>query len=151
MQPKNRTLAGHLGRALVVFMSFALAVLVALTVLLIIGSYSMGEELRDGYEATDEMGVIVNILSMLFGGASFLMVVTPILSIIPALLAAIIAEVVQIRALLYYLVAGGLAVTALPIIASPAQTSFDASNLAIFATAGFAGGLVYWLLAGRNA
>ena len=130
----------------------ALAAVVALGVLFALGSYSMGEELRDGYQPEDpELGFLVNVLSWLFGGASFFNVTAPTLTILPALGAIIIAEVAQIRSALYYLVAGGLAVVALPVLASPADTSFDLSNLAIFATAGFAGGLFYWLLAGRKA
>jgi hypothetical protein len=151
MSKNNRTLFGQFARALMVIIAFTLAVLLALIVLLALGTYSMGDELRDGYQPADEMGLVVNVLSMLFGGASFLMVVTPILTILPAFFAVIVAEVVQIRSVLYYTLAGGLSVAVLPILASPAETGFNSHYLAIFATAGFAGGWAYWLMAGRNA
>lgn len=151
MPLQNRTIFGHTLRAIGVILSFALAVLVALIVLMVLGSYSMGDELRDGYHLDDEMGMVVDAFSMLFGGASFLMVVTPTLTILPALFAVIVAEVVQIRSVLYYVIAGGLSVAALPLLASTTGASFDTQFLTIFATAGFAGGFFYWLLAGRNA
>ena len=144
-------MSGHIARALLVIIAFALAVVLALAVLMLLGSYSMGDELRDGYQPDDEMGMIVNLLSMLFGGASFLMVVTPTLTILPALVAVIVGEVIQVRNALYYIIAGGLSVAALPLLASPGDTSFNPHYLAIFATAGFTGGLFYWLLAGRKA
>ena len=151
MIDKKRSIGGLFARALMVIIAFTLAVLLATIVLMLIGSYSMGEQLRDGYQPDGDMGMIVNVLSMLFGGASFLMVVTPTLTILPALLAVIIGEVVQIRSALFYIVAGGLAVAALPILASPLDAAFNTHYLAIFATAGFSGGLLYWLMAGRNA
>jgi len=77
------------------------------------------------------------------------------LTVIPALLVVIVGEVARIRSWLYYMVGGGVALAAIPLLANinPA----DATHLAlpslwhVFATAGFAGGIVYWLLAGRNA
>ena len=151
MTDKNRSIGGLLARTLMVIIAFALAVLAATIVLMVLGSYTMGEELRDGYQPDGEMALIVNVLSMLFGSTSFLMVVTPTLTILPALLAVIIAEVAQIRSALYYIIAGGLAVVALPVFSSPGDAAFNTHFLTIFATAGFAGGLLYWLMAGRNA
>ncbi len=151
MTETKRSIAGLLARALMVAIAFVLAVAVAAIVLMLLGSWTMGDELREGYSPDGEMAVLVGFLSLLFGGASFLMFVTPTLTILPALVAVIIAEVVQVRNILYYLVAGGLSVAALPLLASPEGTSFNPQYLAIFATAGFCGGLFYWLLAGRNA
>ena len=151
MSDKKRTIGGLLGRTFWVIIAFALAVALALIILLLLGSYSMGEELRGDYQPDDEMGYIVNLLSLLFGGASFLMVVTPVLTILPALLGVIVAEVIQVRSVLYYLITGGLSVAALPLLASTGDTGFNIQALTIFATAGFAGGLFYWLIAGRNA
>ncbi len=150
-KPRTRSLSGYILRSVVVIIAFALALLLSMIVLMVLGSYSMGEELRNGVQPDDQLGVLVNILSMLFGGASFLMVVAPILTILPALLAVIIAEVAQIRSSLYYIVAGGLSVAVLPVLASDSGTAFNAQSLTVFATAGFVGGLVYWLLAGRKA
>lgn len=151
MTEKKRTIAGLLGRSLMVIVAFTLAALLAAIVLMLLGSYSMGEELRDGYQPDGEMAGLVSLLSMVFGGASFLMFVTPTLTILPALVAVIVAEVIQVRSLLYYLIAGGLSVTALPLLASPENSIYNPHYLAIFATAGFVGGMFYWLMAGRNA
>jgi len=151
MTEQKRSITGLLGRSLWVIIAFGLSVFLAFIVLVILGSYSASEELREGYQPDGEMGPIVDILSMLFGGASFLMVVTPILTFMPAVLAVIVAEVIQVRNILYYLVAGGLSVAALPLLASTGDTGFNLHTLTIFATAGFCGGLLYWLMAGRNA
>jgi uncharacterized membrane protein len=76
-------------------------------------------------------------------------------TLIPALLIVIAGEVARIRSWLYYLIGGGVSMAVIPLLA---QMGPDvAQQLAlpalwhVFATAGFAGGFVYWLLAGRNA
>lgn len=75
-------------------------------------------------------------------------------TIIPALLVVIVGEVARIRSWLYYLVGGGVALAVIPLLARIDPTTMTYSLPAlwhVFATAGFAGGFVYWLLAGRNA
>ena len=64
---------------------------------------------------------------------------------------------------MYYVLAGGAALLAVPLLArapgdlvvAPAELSTVAlpsgQYMTIFAAAGFVGGFVYWLLAGRNA
>ncbi|KWT66265.1 hypothetical protein [Hyphomicrobium sulfonivorans] len=77
------------------------------------------------------------------------------ITIIPALLMVVVGEVARIRALAYYVIGGGLALAAVPLLARYGQAGTVASSDAIvwqvFATAGFAGGFMYWLIAGRNA
>ena len=77
------------------------------------------------------------------------------LTIIPALLIVIIGEIARIRSLAYYVVGGGVALAAIPLLARYGQGGAIATPEAlvwqVFATAGFAGGFVYWLIAGRNA
>lgn len=77
------------------------------------------------------------------------------LTILPALTFIIIAEVARIRSALYYILAGGASLLAIPILARFGQTSELAAPSPeiwqVFATAGFAGGFVYWLIAGRYA
>ena len=67
----------------------------------------------------------------------------------------IVGEVARIRSWLYYMIGGGLALAAIPLLArinsSGVGTLSDATVWQVFATAGFAGGLVYWIIAGRNA
>ncbi len=78
------------------------------------------------------------------------------LTVIPALLVVFVGEVARIRSVLYYVTGGGLALAAVPLLARMGQQGSgevlpDQIVWQVFATAGFAGGLVYWLLAGRNA
>ena len=64
-------------------------------------------------------------------------------------------EALRIRSWMYYVLAGGAAMAAIPVLASQRGGDLAAlpagQYMTIFAAAGFAGGLVYWLLAGRNA
>jgi hypothetical protein len=56
---------------------------------------------------------------------------------------------------MYYVLAGGAALAVIPILAAPQSAELAevvASHaMTVFATAGFAGGFVYWLLAGARA
>jgi hypothetical protein len=76
-------------------------------------------------------------------------------TLIPALLLVIVGEIARIRSIIYYVAGGGLALAAIPLLArygqAGAATAPEAIVWQIFATAGFAGGFVYWLIAGRNA
>jgi hypothetical protein len=82
------------------------------------------------------------------------------MTVVPALLVVIVGEVARIRSVLYYVVGGGLALAAVPLLARYGQAQAGASLSSmlpptlvwqVFATAGFLAGWVYWLLAGRNA
>jgi hypothetical protein len=76
-------------------------------------------------------------------------------TLLPALLLVIVGEVARIRSPLYYVVGGGAALAVVPLMARLGQplTVLDLSPVVwqVLATAGFAGGFVYWLIAGRNA
>ncbi len=76
-------------------------------------------------------------------------------TILPALAVVIVGEVARIRSWLYYVIGGGLALAAIPLLArintAGVSTLSEATLWQVFATAGFAGGLVYWIIAGRNA
>jgi hypothetical protein len=76
-------------------------------------------------------------------------------TIVPAIVLVIVGEVARIRSSAYYILGGGAALCALPLMAMAGSLSSDLSPLGtlwtVFATAGFAGGFVYWLLAGRKA
>lgn len=77
------------------------------------------------------------------------------LSIIPALAVIIIGEVGRIRAWLYYMVGGGVALACVPFLSRLGQndaiTMPSSTVWQVLATAGFAAGTIYWLVAGRNA
>lgn len=76
------------------------------------------------------------------------------LSILPALAVVVIGEVARIRSWLYYMVGGGLALASIPLLARLGQSPAEmppATLWQVLATAGFVGGIVYWLVAGRRA
>ena len=76
-------------------------------------------------------------------------------TVIPALLLVIIGEVARIRSSIYYVLGGGVALSALPLLARAGSLGKDLSQIGliwqVFATAGFVGGIVYWMIAGRRA
>jgi hypothetical protein len=82
-------------------------------------------------------------------------VLTTGMTVIPALLVVLIGELASIRSATYYIAGGGAALVAIPLLAQIGKTgSFvlpEQIVWLVFATAGFAGGFVYWLLAGRSA
>jgi hypothetical protein len=90
-----------------------------------------------------------------FGIVLFASTVTPALTALPAIAAALIGEILRIRSWIYYLLAGGASLAAIPLLVTPSSADLPAvatsEYMAIFLTACFAGGFVYWLLAGRSA
>lgn len=71
-------------------------------------------------------------------------------TILPALAIIVIGEVARIRSMVYYVVGGGVALAAWPLLAGVTDAGGLSSPVwLVMATAGFAGGLVYWLIAGR--
>lgn len=77
------------------------------------------------------------------------------LTMLPALAVVIVGEVARIRSWLFYMIGGGLSLGLLPLVAkagAPDLMAMPPTALwQVLATAGFAGGLVYWLVAGRTA
>jgi hypothetical protein len=82
------------------------------------------------------------------------------MTILPAVLLIVVGEVSRIRSMLYYVAGGGLALAAVPMLARYGQVMPGApmSSLVppalvwqVFATSGFLGGWMYWMLAGRRA
>jgi hypothetical protein len=69
--------------------------------------------------------------------------------------AAVAGEVLRIRSWIYYVLAGGASLAAIPLLV--ASSSADVPSIAtsqymaVFVAAGFAGGFIYWLLAGCRA
>jgi hypothetical protein len=136
------------GRIIVVSFAFLLATLAVVFVLVTLGLEPVTGELHrlgaDGDFVSTSLSLMDQGLALLAG-----------LSIIPALLVIFVGEIGRVRSLLYYVAGGGAALAAVPLLARlqqagafvvPEQTVWQ-----VFATAGFAGGLVYWLIAGRNA
>jgi hypothetical protein len=136
-----------LGRMIVVPISFVLAAIVAILVLLSLG-YERFVQATAGQTGFDIFETIFD----LFGHGAL---IASSLTILPALALIIIGEVARIRSSLYYILGGGVALAAIPLLARLGQQADPAVAQAavwhVFATAGFAGGLVYWLCAGRKA
>ena len=138
---------------------FVFAFAVALGVLFLLGALWVGDELRA--LAPDDPVLAAG--SGWMGAAIFAVTVVPALTIVPALVAVIIGEALHIRSWMYYVLAGGAALLAVPLLArAPGDLASRAlpslmvalpagQYMTIFAAAGFVGGFVYWLLAGRNA
>ena len=137
-----------LGRILLLPIAFLIATGVTLFVILSLGHERVvqalaarrPEELPVG-AAFDLLGVGVSLFS--------------VYALLPALVVVIVGEVARIRSSLYYVAGGGAALAVVPFLTRLGQ---PASALAlapavwqVLATAGFAGGFVYWLIAGRNA
>ncbi|MDX2307859.1 MAG: hypothetical protein NW216_06460 [Hyphomicrobium sp.] len=137
-----------IGRLILVPLGFALAAAVSLGVALMLGLEKMTAAMagREGGFTTIEAYI-----ELARSGTALLAGLT----ILPALAVVIVGEVARIRSWLYYMLGGGVALGILPILARYGAPDMLAAPPAalwqVLATAGFAGGLVYWLVAGRNA
>lgn len=148
MQP-GRGLDGDvwraLGRLLIVPLSFLIAAMAAGFVLFTLGL----ERVTHAVRLEDEFHSPEMIIGLMEHG----LILVAGMTIIPALAVIVIGEVARIRSVIYYLVGGGIALAAIPLLSSYASANGfatpDAVVWQVFATAGFAGGFVYWLLAGR--
>lgn len=139
-------------RGIWVILAFGLAVFAALAVLFALGAIWVGDELR---AAAPHDPMLHHGAAPIFGMVLFAGTVTPALTSLPALIAVVAGEVLKVRSWLYYVLAGGVSLAAVPLLVSARDSDLPAvassQYMAIFLTAGFAGGFVYWLLAGRNA
>ncbi|MGC1179484.1 MAG: hypothetical protein WA884_10805 [Methyloceanibacter sp.] len=143
---------GLLMRVLWAATAFLLAVAVALGVLFALGALWVGDELR---AAAPHDPMLRHGAAPVFGMVLFAGTVTPALTVLPALVAAVVGEALRLRSWMYYVLAGGAALAAVPMLASAPAVDMPGlpagQYMTIFAAAGFAGGFVYWLLAGRGA
>jgi hypothetical protein len=139
-------------RALWAATAFVFAAALALGLLFVLGALWVGDELR---AAAPDDPMLRHGAASVFGLVLFVGTVTPALTMLPAAIAAIAGEALRIRSWMYYVLAGGAAMAAIPVLASPRSEQLPAlpagQYMTIFAAAGFVGGFVYWLLAGRNA
>ncbi|ODA68073.1 hypothetical protein A7A08_01243 [Methyloligella halotolerans] len=137
-------------RILWVVVSFLFASGIALAVLLLLGALWVGDELRQAapHDSMMQQGGEV------FGLVMFTAAIAPTLTVLPALIAVVIGEVLKFRSWMYYVIAGGISLLAVPLlVGTPGELSTlpPPQATAIFATAGFTGGFVYWLICGRGA
>jgi hypothetical protein len=136
-----------LGRIVWVPIAFLIAMLIAAFVLVSLGQ----ERVVQGMSARGAKDVPIGAAFEILRLGRVLFSWT---TLVPALLMVIVGEVARIRQSAFYVVGGGLALAAVPLLARLDQgTVFETSQVVwqVFATAGFAGGFVYWLLAGRSA
>ena len=138
-------------RMLWVVVAFCIAIAVALAVLFALGALWVGDELRAAAPSDPLLRQGMTVFAMvLFAGT-----VTPALKALPAVIAVVAGEVLRIRSWMYYVLAGGASLAAIPILAARPGADLAAilasQYMTIFAAAGFAGGFVYWLLAGARA
>lgn len=135
------------GRLIVVPIAFVLAAAASLAVALSLGLERITHAIhgKTEWESVEAYGNLV------FAGWDLLAG----LSILPALAVVIVGEVARIRSWLYYVIGGGAALAVMPLLANVGQPAAELPATAalwqVLATAGFAGGFVYWLVAGRNA
>jgi hypothetical protein len=136
-----------IGRLIMVPLALLLAMLAAAAVLLSLGLERVTVAMtgRDGEEA----------IGTVFGVLKYGWILTSGVTLLPACLIILAGEVARIRSVLYYIIGGGVSVVAIPLMArlGPSAASSGAAIFSwqVFATAGFVGGLVYWLIAGRRA
>jgi hypothetical protein len=139
-------------RGIWVILAFCLAAFAALAVLFALGAIWVGDELS---AAVPHDPVLHQGAAPVFGVVLFAGTVAPALTSLPGLIAVVAGEVLRVRSWMYYVLAGGAALAAIPLLAGRQGSDFAAiassQYMAIFLTAGFAGGFVYWLLAGRRA
>jgi len=143
----------YVWRALVIVVAFGVAATVALVVLFALGSMWVGDELRAAAPPNDP--IFAHEGATVFGIVLFAATVTPALTALPALLAVVVGEVLRLRSWIYYVLAGGASLAAVPLLAGASENGAPAipagEYMTIFAAAGFAGGFIYWLLAGARA
>lgn len=135
-----------LGRTFVVAFSFVVAGLFTGFIAVRLGMERMTHALHNDDD------VVVTVSGWLWQGINLSFATTLVL----ALAVVIIGEVARIRHALFYIAGGGLAVAAAPLLIEVQRQGGSAANLPafiwqVFATAGFAGGALYWMLAGRKA
>ena len=137
-----------LGRVIMLPIAFLLATVAALFVIISLGHERIVQAMSGIGANEPPIGAAFD----LFGLAVQLVSVQTLL---PALLLVIIGEVARIRGAFYYVVGGGAALAVVPLLTRISQPAgiLDLSPVVwqVLATAGFAGGFVYWVLAGRNA
>jgi hypothetical protein len=137
-------------RLLWVALAFCISLGIAAALLFLVGGSWVGDELR---AATPE-DPLFGQAAPVFGVVLFAWTVAQALTALPALIAVAVGEALKLRTWMYYVLAGGAASAAIPLLAAPAgevPVQPPGHLMAIFAAAGFVGGFAYWLLAGRNA
>ncbi|MBN9260742.1 MAG: hypothetical protein J0J14_07710 [Hyphomicrobium sp.] len=137
-----------IGRIILVPLGFVLASLAAMFILVTLGMARVTHAIH-GRDADPDTWFAM------FDLAQQTILLFSTFTVVPAILLVIIGEVARIRSSLYYILGGGAVLAAWPFLSRLGNIAQDPSQLGIiwqvFATAGFAGGFIYWLIAGRRA
>jgi hypothetical protein len=137
------------GRILWIPFAMLASALTTVAVIVVLGQ----ERIVQAMAGREPDQIVVSAAFDIFG---LLLALMSVQTLLPPLLLVIVGEVARLRSALYYMVGGGIAIAIIPLLArlaDPMQFMVGLSPVVwqVLATAGFAGGLVYWLLAGRNA
>jgi hypothetical protein len=136
-----------LGRVILLPIAFVLAATATLFVIFSLGQERVVQAIS-GSQNEVPFDAILDIVAMALRFAT-------VHTLVPALLLVIVGEAARIRSAVYYIVGGGVALAVVPLLTRIGQpaTVLELSPVVwqVLATAGFAGGFVYWLLAGRTA
>ena len=137
-----------LGRVILLPIAFLVAAVAALFVIISLGQERIVQAMTGMRSDEPPIDAAFNLFTLAVQLVS-------VQTLLPALLLVIIGEVARIRGAFYYIIGGGAALAIVPLLTRIAQPSgiLELSPVVwqVLATAGFAGGFVYWVLAGRNA
>jgi hypothetical protein len=137
-----------LGRVILLPIAFLVAAVSALFVIISLGQERIVQALTGMRSDEPPIDAAFNLFTLAVQLVS-------VQTLLPALLLVIIGEVARIRGAFYYIIGGGAALAIVPLLTRIGQPSgiLELSPVVwqVLATAGFAGGFVYWVLAGRNA
>ncbi len=140
-----------IGRLILVPIAVLLAMLAAGAVLVTLGQERVVQAIARAGNQVDIDGV--------FGAGEVMIrlafVVFSVQTLLPVLLLVVAGEVGRIRSPIYYVLGGGAALAVIPLLARLGNAGVGMDSITalwqLFATAGFAGGFIYWLVAGRTA
>jgi hypothetical protein len=137
-----------LGRVILLPIAFLVAAVAALFVIISLGQERIVQAMTGLRSDEPPIDAAFNLFTLAVQLVS-------VQTLLPALLLVIIGEVARIRGAFYYIIGGGAALAVVPLLTRIGQPSgiLELSPVVwqVLATAGFAGGFVYWVLAGRNA
>jgi hypothetical protein len=137
-----------LGRVILLPIAFLVAAVAALFVIISLGQERIVQAITGMRSDEPPIDAAFNLFTLAVQLVS-------VQTLLPALLLVIIGEVARIRGAFYYIIGGGAALAVVPLLTRIGQPSgiLELSPVVwqVLATAGFAGGFVYWVLAGRNA
>ncbi|MDX2265005.1 MAG: hypothetical protein NW215_08545 [Hyphomicrobiales bacterium] len=139
-------IASFIGRVFSVIFGVIFGALTALVVLFWVGGPFWAQRVER--EFAGEMSP--DAFAEIYDQMSYALISAPAAVLAPCIVAVVIGEALNIRSVLYYVAAGGVTAAMAPLAVSGAKDQ-SGQYLAIVATAGFAAGFIYWLIAGRKA